>query len=497
MFFFVGTSHMEFSISPMKLYEDYGIVTYNASTSMQPIEVTNFLVHYIFDRGQKPKVIAMDASSLFLKSNEAGVRYVSDNVGISKNKIQLIYNYFANNNNKCFSLDAYKKALGFILPLYKYHTRWEELNYGDFFPNITQNYFLQGFYACSTINASMMPVEDVDVIASQVIENQISEERIIANRDNKENELSYSKDKTYIDDALDYNVQILEEISKTCKDHGCQLILLKNPVNTSAGTYSATWSNVRHDNIQKIATKLGVVFIDLNYDSNLVIDWNHDTRDGGCHLNYLGALKVTDYVGEILRDKFAIMPRKEYEYEKKIEKYNKYIEFAEIQAKYDFKDYAKSVRESRHNLIIFISANDDMRAGLNTSDIEALKYLDLKTDFNNMNYRDSFIAVVSSEEGVIYEKMSSRKQIYTLSLDDEDVIISSGGFLDGCSSSICIDGEEKSLNGRGINIVIVDAESGLVIDRSYCDTCDHKHEVIHARDEMLLVEYQNFLLKRK
>ncbi len=189
---------MEFSVSPMKLYEDYGIVTYNASTSGQPIEVTNFLINYIFEKGQKPQLIVLDVSSLFLKSGEAEIRYVSDNVGLSKYKLQLIKNYSDNSNSQgAISLDLkaqVKDALSFVIPFYKYHTRWDELSYSDFFSNNSSDYFLQGFYACPSIDSS-------------------------------------------------------------------------------------TWTTMRHDSVQKVASDLGVDFWDLNYE-DLRIDWKHDTRDG-------------------------------------------------------------------------------------------------------------------------------------------------------------------------------------------------------------------------
>ena len=497
--FFVGASHMEFSVSPMKLYEDYGIVTYNVSTNGQPIEVTNFLTHYIFEKGQKPQIIALDVSSLFLKSGDAGIRYVSDNVGISKYKLQMINNFINNPDSQgsnYLDLEAQMKdVLSFVVPFYKYHTRWDELGYSDFFSNKMPDYFLQGFYASTSIGASGVAVEDVDTIAMQVIEKQSTEKRIIANNDIGGNEAVYAADETYVDTVLDYNIKILKEIADTCKEHDCQLLLLKNPVNSAAGIYPSTWTTMRHDSVQKVATDLGVDFLDLNF-VDLGIDWKHDTRDGGCHLNYRGALKVTEYVGTVLCDKYGVLPKKEDEYDKKIEMYDKYTDLVGIEVSYNFEDYIKNILKSNHRFIVYISAKDDMRGGLSSSDIDSLKSLGLKTDFNQMGFRDSFIAVIDNE-GVVYEQVSGRKQQYSLLVDGKEVVIQSGGFLDGNTSSICVDGREESLNGRGINIVVVDEESGLIIDKAVCDTCDANHEVIHCGDEMLLVEYQNFLLGKK
>ncbi len=52
------------------------------------------------------------------------------------------------------------------------------------------------------------------------------------------------------------------------------------------------------------------------------------------------------------------------------------------------------------------------------------------------------------------------------------------------------------MNQRGLNKVVYDKESGLVVDRATCDTYMESHEVIHNVGN-LLFEYQEYLLGRK
>ena len=57
---------------------------------------------------------------------------------------------------------------------------------------------------------------------------------------------------------------------------------------------------------------LGIDFIDMNLlTEEIPIDWNHDTRDKGDHLNYKGACKVTTYLASYLNNTGLFTSHKE------------------------------------------------------------------------------------------------------------------------------------------------------------------------------------------
>ena len=107
---FFGTSHSEFGVSPMEIYEDSGIVSYNLSTSSQPIEVTYHLLKSALET-QAPNVVMLDVSSLFFDDtiNTAAWRYVLDGMPFCETKIEMAMEFakYVNDTNQ-FDLSCEK-----------------------------------------------------------------------------------------------------------------------------------------------------------------------------------------------------------------------------------------------------------------------------------------------------------------------------------------------------------------------------------------------------
>ena len=82
----LGTSQMEYGCSPMKIYEDYGIRSYNLASSGQPIGCSYYMLKYALET-QKPKAVVLDVSFLFLNEKSYSAsrinsfwRYLVDNI---------------------------------------------------------------------------------------------------------------------------------------------------------------------------------------------------------------------------------------------------------------------------------------------------------------------------------------------------------------------------------------------------------------------------------
>lgn len=91
-----------------------------------------------------------------------------------------------------------------------------------------------------------------------------------------------------------YNPEINEEhwtmlldLSRICKQNDAELLLLKTPAYGHPITYGGSWTQIKSDLLRERADADGIVFVDLQYDVDLGLDWSKDAGAGTQHLNYL------------------------------------------------------------------------------------------------------------------------------------------------------------------------------------------------------------------
>lgn len=136
---FIGSSHMNSSLSPYILWENYGITSYNLGTGGQPLDVSYYLLKELLKNHSDLKVVVVDLYYAGLTDpygSEGYIRYVLDNMKLSSNKIDAIKNCTPKN-----------ERLYYLFPLLKYHTRWKELRENDFKFNYDASRYDKGFSA--------------------------------------------------------------------------------------------------------------------------------------------------------------------------------------------------------------------------------------------------------------------------------------------------------------------------------------------------------------
>ena len=105
---------------------------------------------------------------------------------------------------------------------------------------------------------------------------------------------AYMLETDEVEEVEPLNKWYLKKIQKLCHKNGAELILVSSPS-------PVNWNTKRHNGIEKVAKELECAYVDMNLENEKIkIDWEHDTRDKGDHLNCYGTIKATTYLGEYL-----------------------------------------------------------------------------------------------------------------------------------------------------------------------------------------------------
>ena len=278
---FLGDCEVFSNISPVTLWQDYGITSYIRGSAQQLIWQSYYLLEETLTY-EKPEVVVFNVLAMKYDEpqNEAYNRMTLDGMKWSMSKI----------NGIKASMTEDEKIVEYLFPILRYHSRWDDLKKEDlkyFFKKepLSHNGYL--------MRADIKPVS------------MIPKGRVLPDYQFGENSYKY-----------------LDKISKLCKDNGIELILIKSP---SVYPY---WYEEWDQQIIDYAKEHNITYINfLNYKEEIGIDYQNDTFDGGLHLNLSGAEKFTKYFGEILKDNFNLKGHKEEadhvtRWEEKVKHYN-------------------------------------------------------------------------------------------------------------------------------------------------------------------------------
>ena len=270
---FMGNSDVYRGISPITIWDEYGIASYNFVSSGQRMWTAYYMLEESL-KYQKPKVIVLNMDSAFNESNssESNYRKAFDNMRFGKTKLKAITDpVYKNSKND---------ILSYIFPIARYHSRWTELTDKDF---------------RKALKSEKFSYKGMDLITDI---QPYNEEYKYMSRDHSKERIGEKCSK------------YLNKIINLCKEQNIELLLIEIP---SAESWSTDLSN----KTKEFAEEHNLEFIDMNLNaSEFGFDWKTDTSDGGDHLNVYGAEKVSKYLGKIIKDKYNIADhRDEKEYE--------------------------------------------------------------------------------------------------------------------------------------------------------------------------------------
>lgn len=291
---FLGSSYTVTGVIPIELYEKYGICSYNLGTEQQPLLASYYWLKEVYENHSKTlKTIVLDPEMLFHAPSEAFTQKALDGMRFSKNKIEAWADF-------SYEWEDMFRAV----PLVSYHRRWTLLSKTDFSKNehiiqrFNRGYWIQTSNLLQNYNLEEIP------IPSYYLDKSVQEQKI-----------------------SEQGLKFFEKLKDFCKSHSLNLVIAKTPTNK--------WTSSKHLAVeQKLEGKSP--FLDFNFVP--LIDEIHfsfatDTFDIGdpehLHLNYYGATKYTDWIGNYLiqnhlatdirgQEKYAFMENQLKEWHKNV-----------------------------------------------------------------------------------------------------------------------------------------------------------------------------------
>lgn len=272
---FIGDCEVYENISPITLWEKYGITSYIRGSAQQTIWQSYYLMEETFQY-ETPKVMVFNVLSMKYDTpestgrqsqREAYNRMTLDTMRWSMSKWNAINASMTKEEKQWESMFTY------LFPILRYHDRWNQL---------TEEDFTYWFHRDTVSHNGYLMQTGIKPYTNAYIEPPL------ASYDFGENSWYY-----------------LNKMVQLCKEHGTQLVLLKAP------SLSPVWWDQWDVQIENYAKENDLVYINmLDHQEEIGIDWSQDTYDAGLHLNVYGAEKASVWLGNILADKCSIPDRR-------------------------------------------------------------------------------------------------------------------------------------------------------------------------------------------
>ena len=267
---FLGNSHAVNAAYPMELWRDYGITSYNLSGYGDTVPVSYWVLMNALDQGARPSVVVVDVDDIGRRNktseSSGDVHTALDWLPLTLTKARAIEDLMSDPNAEANDGEVRRYVdikWEYYFTLGAYHERWQHLTQADFSREADLN-------MGADMSVEVAAPRDYDVVDVQGWE---------------DNHLP----------GFVYLRRIVEE----CQARGIDVLLtfMPFPVTLDAQDPIA--------GVQYIEQDYGLHFIDfVSMDS--VVDYGTDCYDSYSHLNPSGARKVTDYLGQVLRERYGV-----------------------------------------------------------------------------------------------------------------------------------------------------------------------------------------------
>lgn len=261
---FLGDCEFYESISPVTLWEDYGISSYVRGTPQQLIWQSYYILLDTL-KYETPKVVVFNAMEMKIGEvqSEAYTRLTLD--GLSDIRYRL----------KAASLslkEENESLISYLFPLLRYHSRITDLSRDDFTYFFRRDLISHHGYLMQT---SVDPQTDDDPFQPPLF------------------------DYGFSDICWEY----LDKIADLCEENGIELILFKSPT----VSWQYPWYDEWNEQLVTYADERNLLYINgIEYADEMGLDMTQDTYDKGVHLNVYGAEKCSRFLGNVLTNDYAV-----------------------------------------------------------------------------------------------------------------------------------------------------------------------------------------------
>lgn len=260
---FLGSSHVINAVFPDKLWEDYGITSYNLANHGEMMPTSYEVLKNALDYSA-PQVVVVDmftVSGMGTYYNKAFSHVSLDAFPLTATKLNSINTLFEGIDIKC----------EFVSNFCLYHTRWDEWN--KISPEYTPS-AMKGAEMRVNVEASVGSLTESDMV----------------------------------DETMTDGIEAVMKIKKLCDEKGIRLVCINIPYSgfeerDAAINYAAS-----------LMKDAGIIYLDFRSEnSELKLDPKTDFYDTQ-HVNPLGGRKVTEYLGKYLVENCMVQDRRESEY---------------------------------------------------------------------------------------------------------------------------------------------------------------------------------------
>ncbi len=288
----LGASETYNGYIPARAWEEYGITSYLYGYQANPVTLWSYQLKEI-EKTQHPDILLIECNGAVYDERNlkdpAELRFMSDDMPMSKNKIDLIND------------QAQESKLSYYFPILKYHA-----------------HLIPGNGTVSKIQLERQGFNIMRGAQARVGGDDISDKVVDVSGDDSVREL---------DPIADHALRaFLEQCQESDIKH---IVFVRYPHIVTDYNYTRFQ---RYHKVKEIVEEYGFDYIDMDpLMDDMGLSFENDFLD--CeHMNLNGARKLTDYMVPYLMDRYQMTPRKQSEkvekqWEESLEYYNRLYEY--------------------------------------------------------------------------------------------------------------------------------------------------------------------------